>query len=349
MTENTMLRSMVRADNAGNILVIKLGALGDVALAMPHIARIQEAFPQDRVILLTAPEYAPLAAALPGLEIVAFPRKGFLAMARLLRWLLAQQFTAVYDLQGSLRSRIMTLLTQAGTRVGKDAGMAYTHAPAPAADVVHAAAVLDRVLEAGDIATNTGDFRLPVAPVLQAGVDAWLRRRDLQGRPLVLMHAGSSPRWPSKRWPSRYYSELAMELVARGLQVVWLGDDNDRALNRMLAGVAGTDASGAFSLPELAALARRSLFAVTNDSGPMHILAAAGLPVFACFGPSDWRRSHAPGQQQRVLTNPVTCSPCNLPSCPPALQHECLQGISPATVLARLEIAGLLGAEKQDV
>jgi len=337
---------MVRADNAGNILVIKFGALGDVALAMPHIARIQEAFPQDRVILLTAPEYAPLAAALPGLEIAAFPRKGFLAMARLLRWLLVQQFTAVYDLQGSLRSRIMTLLTQAGTRVGKDAGMAYTHAPAPVANVVHAAAVLDRVLEAGDIAANTGDFHLPVAPVLQAGVDAWLRRQDLQGKPLVLMHAGSSPRWPSKRWPSRYYRELAMELAARGLQVVWLGDDNDRALNRMLAGVAGTDASGVFSLPELAALARRSLFAVTNDSGPMHILAAAGLPVFACFGPTDWRRSHAVGQASRVLTIGVPCSPCRLPGCPPQYHHACMRDMTPARVLAELETEGLVKSEK---
>ena len=74
------------AGRASNILVIKLGALGDVALAMPHIARIQTAFPQDRVTLLTAPEYAPLAAVLPGLEVAGFSRKGFLAMTRLLRF-----------------------------------------------------------------------------------------------------------------------------------------------------------------------------------------------------------------------------------------------------------------------
>jgi ADP-heptose:LPS heptosyltransferase len=336
----------VTAGRASNILVIKLGALGDVALAMPHIARIQTAFPQDRVTLLTAPEYAPLAAVLPGLEVAGFPRKGFLAMTRLLRWLLARRFTAVYDLQGSLRSRIMTRLTQAGKRVGKAAGIAYTHAPSPAGDVVPAFEVLNRVLEAGGIAAAAGDFRLPVAPALQTGVDTWLRRQGLEGKPLVLMHAGSSPRWPSKRWPARYYRELAVELTARGLQVIWLGADSDRPLNRTLASATGTDASGAFSLPELAGLARRSLFAITNDSGPMHILACAGLPVFACFGPTDWRRSHAFGQQHRVLTNPVSCSPCRLPVCPPQHHHACMQDMIPARVLAELEAEGRVRSEK---
>jgi len=336
----------VTAGRAGNILVIKLGALGDVALAMPHIARIQAAFPQDRVILLTAPEYTPLAAALPGLEVAGFPRKGFLAMTRLLRWLLAQQFSAVYDLQGSLRSRIMTLLTQAETRVGNVAGITYTHAPAPADDGAHAVEVLNRVLEAGGIAAAADEFRLPVASALQTGVDDWLQEQGLQNKPLVLMHAGSSPRWPSKRWPARYYRELAMDLAARGLQVVWLGAYSDRALNRTLATATGTDASGAFSLPELAALARRSVFAITNDSGPMHILASAGLPVFACFGPTDWRRSHAPGQASRVLTVGVSCSPCRLPVCPPQHHHACMQDMIPARVLAELEAEGHVRSEK---
>jgi ADP-heptose:LPS heptosyltransferase len=342
MTEKTVTQSPVGAGAERNILVIKLGALGDVALAMPHIAAIQAAFPRDRVILLTAPAYAPLAAALPGLEIASFPRRGFLPMARLLRWLLARQFRVVYDLQGSLRSRIMTLLTQAETRVGKAAGIAYTCAALPAGHVLHAAEGLNRLLEAGGIVPPGRDFHLPVAPAVAAGVEAWLQRQGLQGKSLVLVHAGSSPRWPSKRWPAGYYRELALALAARGLQVVWLGAASDRELNRTLASATGTDASGAFSFPELVALARRSAFAITNDSGPMHILAGAGLPVFACFGPTDWRRSHATGQANRVLTATVPCSPCRLPLCPPQYRHACMQDMTPDQVLARLEAAGVL-------
>jgi ADP-heptose:LPS heptosyltransferase len=54
-------------------------------------------------------------------------------------------------------------------------------------------------------------------------------------------------------------------------------------------------------IAQLAELARHARFAVTNDSGPMHACAAAGVPVFGLFGPSDWRRNHALGQRAHVL------------------------------------------------
>jgi ADP-heptose:LPS heptosyltransferase len=332
----------------GKILVIKLGALGDVVLALPHIARIQAAHPGQRVVLLTAPEYTPLLTSLPDIEVVAFPRKGFIAMARLLHWLSGQRVEMVYDLQGSLRSRIMTLLSLAPKRVGGRADFAYTHAPA-AADPLprHAFDRLNLLLAATGIEPARPDWRLPVMPVAASRVNDWLQGHGLTGQSLALLHAGSSPRWPSKRWPVEHFRELAQVLAGRGIQVIWIGGSDDTGLNRALASTTGIAAGGEFSYPELAALARQAVFAVTNDSGPMHILAAAGLPVYACFGPTDWQRSHALGQENRVLTNPVACSPCHLKSCPPERQHTCLQGISPATVIARLETDGFLCSEAQ--
>jgi len=78
-------------------------------------------------------------------------------------------------------------------------------------------------------------------------------------------------------------------------------------------------------------------FAICNDSGPMHLLSLSGIPVHAFFGPTDWRRSHALGQQEHVLINPVPCSPCFLNVCPPERRHECLADISPDRVFARLQ------------
>ena len=327
----------------GKILVIKLGALGDVVLALPHIACINAAHPDQQVVLLTAPEYLPLLTGLPGIEVVAFPRKGFLAMARLLRWLSGQRVAIVYDLQGSLRSRIMTRLTRAPVRIGGHADFAYTHAPAATAPLpLHAFDRLNHLLAVAGIEPAQSDWRLPGTPAAQSRVKEWLQVHGLTGQSLVLLHAGSSSRWPSKRWPAAYFRDLAQVLAGYGLHVIWTGGSDDAGLNRMLATTTGTDASGEFSYPELAALAVYAVFAVTNDSGPMHILAAAGLPVYACFGPTDWRRSHALGQENRVLTNPVSCSPCYLKSCPPERQHACLQGISPAKVIERLKMDGLL-------
>ena len=87
---------------------------------------------------------------------------------------------------------------------------------------------------------------------------------------------------------------------------VRLGSDRD--LNRRLARNGGIDAAGAFTIVELAELGRSARFAVTNDSGPMHVLSAAGIPVFGLFGPSDWRRNHALGQANRVITPDNTVS-----------------------------------------
>jgi len=284
---------------------------------------------------------------LPHIDVVTFSRKGFMAMLRLLRWLFTQRIEVVYDLQGSLRSRIMTLLTQAPLRVGGGAAIAYTHAPpAEAVTRLHACDRLNRLLVVAGIEPAAPDWRMPVLPAAQLRVDDWLQRHGLGGQSLVLLHAGSSPRWPSKRWPAAYFNELSQALSGQGLHVIWLGGTDDAELNRTLASATGTDASGEFSYPELAALARHAVFAVTNDSGPMHILGATGLPVYAFFGPTDWHRSHAQGQAERVLASDAECSPCLLRVCPPQRGHVCMRDLSPARVLARLQADGVLRSEK---
>ena len=221
-----------------HILVIKLGALGDVILALPHLERILEAHTADRVVLLTAPSYAELVSAIPGLEVVAFPRKGFIAMFRLLFWLLRQSFDAVYDLQGSARSRVMTLLTQADRRVGVRPGIAYTDTPPPQAGPAHAVERLNALLASGGLAPAAALPRLPVPESAMRKIDAWLLQEGLQGRRLVLVHPGSSTRWPSKRWEEGHFRELGQRLMRRGFTVIWIGDGAETDLNR-LVGIPG--------------------------------------------------------------------------------------------------------------
>ncbi len=324
------------------ILVIKLGALGDVILALPHVRRIVAAHPDASVTLLTAPEYADIVTGEPGLAVTAFRRRGLVEMSRLLAWLRRQRFGVVYDLQGSLRSRIMTRVSGARRRIGRRADTAYTHAPDAAGNTLHAFDELNLLLDCAGIEPAVPRLDLePGAPARQVVAD-WLHDHDLPQARLVLVHAGSSERWLSKRWDEKHYLDLAQLLEARQCRVLWIGAAPDRELNRRLSSVAGLDATAAFDLRQLVALGQQAAFAVVSDSGPMHILAAAGLPVYAFFGPTDWRRSHAPGQAGRVLTNPVPCSPCHLPVCPSEKRHRCLDAISPADVITRLEKDGLL-------
>ncbi len=321
---------------SGDVLVIKLGALGDVVLSLPHIARIAASFPQGRVTLLTALEYRELAAVIPGLEVVAFPRKGFIAMWQLLCWLPGQRFRVVFDLQGSVRSRIMTLLTRAERRIGRQAGIAYTDVPPVPDAVVHAVQRLNALLNVAGVAPPAAEYAFAPPGRSAAAVSAWLETHLPGERKLVLMHAGSSRHWPSKRWEETHFIELARQLEARGLSVIWIGGEDDRTLNRRLALAAGVDATGAFSLIDLVALGSRAAFAISGDSGPMHLLSLSGIPVYALFGPTDWRRSHATGQRHRVLVNKVPCSPCHRRVCPPEHRHECLADITAERVIARL-------------
>jgi ADP-heptose:LPS heptosyltransferase len=329
-----------------NILVIKLGALGDVALSLPHIMKLAEAHADDHVTLLTAPAYADLAAGLP-LQVVSFGRKGFVEMLRLMRWLLGQQFDVVYDLQGSLRSRVMTQLTQAEKRIGRGPAVAYTDASALPTAGLHAFDRFNAVLMAGGVEAALPRPSLPVSKTAASRVADWLQQQGLAGEKLVPLHAGSSRDWPAKRWPEVYFRALAASLEDRGLKVIWIGSKPELSLNSRLAAHAGIDATAVFRPAELVALAERAVFAVSNDSGPMHVLSAAGLPVYAFFGPTDWQRSHAIGQAERVLFNKVSCSPCHLPVCPPQRQHACMRGIKPDAVMERLAADGVVPAQDQ--
>lgn len=327
---------------ANRILVIKLGALGDVVLASAHIRRIVEAYPDARVTLLTSPGCSELLQGQPGLEVVTFRRRGIVEMWRVLAWLRRSRFAVVFDLQGTLRSRIMTRVSGARRRIGEKPGFAYTDTAPATSAAIHAFDRLNALLAVQGIEPANPQGWLSVPEPAATRVQDWLDKHGQVGSRPVLMHAGSSPHWQSKRWEVAHYAELAAALERRGCTVIWIGGDADVAVNRKLAAHTGIDASGAFSLAQLAALGRRASFAVVNDSAPMHVLAAAGLPVYAFFGPTDWQRSHALGQKQHVLHHAVACSPCHLPVCPPARGHACLRGITPAMVIERLERDGRL-------
>jgi heptosyltransferase-2 len=77
---------------------------------------------------------------------------------------------------------------------------------------------------------------------------------------------------------------------------------------------------------ELAALFSACSIFIGNDSGAMHVAAAAGLPVIGIFGPTDPEGTAPLTPQFRLIQEPVSCSPCFLRSCP--VDHRCMERIS---------------------
>ncbi|MFT7460544.1 MAG: ADP-heptose:LPS heptosyltransferase [Planctomycetota bacterium] len=283
------------------VVIIKLGALGDIIMSTPIIKSLLLAHRNDEPVLLTSSQYAGLFDEWPGLPVIHFPRSGLGAAMNTLRWLRAQNFDRVYDLQSNDRSRIYCALSGIKEKVGNHSHFPYTHHPGDCYTGQNH--IFDRhkqLLTSAGIVEMESKPWLPVPEQTQARVDQWLRQHSLIKDKLVLIHAGASALHPKKRWP--YFSELAEKLSASGYSIVWLGAGDDAMLNAELASVHGVDASNAFSVVELIALGRQARLAITNDSGPMHVLACSDLPVYAFFGPTDWRRNHAIGQRERVLS-----------------------------------------------
>lgn len=326
------------------VLIIKLGALGDVIIATPHIEQIVAAHRDEEITLLTAPAYSGLFHHHPRLKVIAYDRRGPGAMLNALVAVRRQRFECVYDLQGSERSMAVTLCTGAGMRAGLGPGWIYTHTVEEDDEDRQHTHIFNRL---NNLLQTCGIEPARPRPVLFMGaaerqrVLRWLDDHRLSPAQFAVFHAGSSARWQSKRWEQAYFAALAGYLRDHGITVVWVGGEEERELNRQLAAT-GIDATGEFSLLELCALGCQARFALVNDSGPMHVLSAAGIPVYAFFGPTNWRRSHAVGQQSRVLTNAVSCSPCHLRVCPPDKGHACLSALTPEQVLARLESDGVL-------
>ncbi|RME35404.1 MAG: glycosyltransferase family 9 protein [Gammaproteobacteria bacterium] len=308
-------------------------------MATTLIRRLQEHHAGAGLTLLTAPAFAGLFRHWQGLRVVAFPRKG--AMWQTLRWVRGERFDRIYDLQSSDRSALLCALSGAPERVGNHPRFPYTHHPPDRyRGQCHIFERMNQVLASAGVEPAAPQPHLPIAEEEREAVLEWVRWQGLEAGRFVVCHAGASPRWVSKRWP--HFAALATALAERGLPCVWAGSEVDEALNRQLADQAGIDATARFSLPQLAELGRQARFAVTTDSAPMHVLSASGIPVYALFGPTDWRRNHALGQAERVLYRELDCSPCSLEACPPERGHACLAGITVEQVLERLQEDGLI-------
>lgn len=187
--------------------------------------------------------------------------------------------------------------------------------------------------------------RLELAPALaERGRERLARARLLAAAgPLIGLSPGAE--WGgSKRWPMRYWADLARDLRRRipgareaifaGPKEIWLGVRVHEESGK-LHPVLGPD----LDLPGLAAVLSHLDLLVTNDSGPMHLAAALGVPCVALFGPTDRRRTAPAGGAEAghvVLDRGLWCSPCFRRRCP-LLHHGCLRGIGVDEVAAAVE------------
>ena len=275
------------------ILVIKLAALGDVVQAFPPFAHIRAAHPQAHITLLTTPPYASLAAASPYFDAIESDGRPerlreTLAMLRRLR---RARFDRIYDLQTSGRSSayFFALWPRPPQWSGIAPFASHPHRN-PARNHMH---TLERQAEQ---LQDAGVW--PDAPVQRGQADApdlsfmledpaSERRPEHFGltTPYALLIPGASVQRPAKRWPAERYAGLAQALLDFGLGVAVLGGPAEAAIGAALATAARgvLDLTGATDYAQIAGLGARAALAVGNDTGPTHLVAAAGAPTLVLF------------------------------------------------------------------
>ncbi len=262
----------------GRILVIRLGALGDVVQSFGPFAAIRAHHRDARITLLTTRPFAALLRRSPWFDEVwedgrprwTDPRSMF-ALVRRLR---TARFDRVYDLQTSSRSSRYRWLMGRGVEwsgIGRFAS--HPHAN-PDRDEMH---TLERQREQLEMAGIT-HFPVPDLSWLAGDVSPF----GLPPR-FALLIPGASPQRPRKRWPAERFAALAARLDR---PAVVLGGPAEAAIGATIAAAApGTlDLTGKTGFGDIAAIARRASFAVGNDTGPTHLVAASGCPTLALFG-----------------------------------------------------------------
>ncbi|MBI4313534.1 MAG: lipopolysaccharide heptosyltransferase II [Candidatus Omnitrophica bacterium] len=326
MIERTF-RAYEEAAATLRILVMKLGAVGDVALITPSLRALRQRFPKAHLSVVVGRESRELLQRCPYIDsLIVFDRRrdgNFPGLWRLGSSLRKSQVDIVVDFQNNRISHWLGAFSGAPVRIGYDGrrwSRCLTHRvqnpPQPVPAVDHQFHLLKT------LGIQNPDRRLELWPsqadhqcVEQVLIEAWVPPKAV----LVGMHVGGSQRWQSKRWPAEYYAELIDRLASKKhVRVVLTGAKPDLPLAQQVLKLTRAKpvmAVGRTSLMELAALIGRCNAFLVPDTAPLHMAAALSVPTVALFGSTDPARHAPPSERLTVLKKNLPCSPCYRSSC----------------------------------
>ena len=321
------------------IAIIKPSALGDIVHSLPVLSALRDLYPQSHITWVANRGFESLIAGHPDLNATlpfdrgAF-RNGLLGSlsyaARFANELRRQRFDLVIDLQGLLRTGIMTAATGAPVRIGfanarEGSRNFYTHRiDVPDADRIHAIDRYWRIIEALGGSYLTKQFKLPIA---QSELDVVRHQLSALPRPYIAVAVGA--KWLTKRWPPAHFAELLNRAYAAfGGTTVFVGASEDIALSQETAAALHgpyLDLTGQTSLPRLAAVFAATDITLANDTGPLHLAAALGKPCIAPYTCTQVAL-HGPYTGGGVATT-VACAGSYLKKCPHGM--ICMADLTP--------------------
>ena len=324
-------------------LIVKPSSLGDVIHAFPAVSLLARHEPEAEIDWMVVPAFASVVRYHPAVNgIVLFRRKelGQLpkfpkAFSELLSGIRKARYDGVIDLQGLLRSAVISRLAKtrvvAGPAVSREwgTGIFYQRRLDPGDRFRHAVRKnLSMMAEfLGVPEPDKAEFEFKANPVAAQRVVTLLRGSAKE----KLIAVAPGARWHSKQWPPEFFAET-LNLFYRDhhddYSFVILGSPDEKPLGEQLQKHLKAPAVNLIGLtgnPELVEAIRRSRLLFCNDSGPMHIAAALGTPLVCMFGPTDPVLTGPFSDRAEILVPPLECIKCFRRECE---RGECHRAIS---------------------
>ncbi len=331
----------------GALLVRAVNWLGDAVLTTPALGALREAAPQARITVVARPLVAELLQHHPHIdEIVVYDKDGrhagALGMLRMAGQLRRKDFAGALLFQNAIDAALLAFLSGIPERMGyaTDARRMLLSRPVPVTEEIlslHHAEYYLRLLSClGAPLPERPRLALRVTADEMASMRSRLEALGLpEGRKVVGINPGATY-GSAKRWFPDRFAKVADTLSEEwDAAVVLMGSGPEAPLAAEIEAAMGRKAvnlAGRTTVRELMALLALCSFLVTNDSGPMHIGAAFGVPIAAIFGPTDWNKTSPWTDRVRIVRVDVDCSPCRLRECDRG--HDCMLGVTAEMVVA---------------
>lgn len=294
-----------------NILVVRLGALGDIVHAVPAAAALRHAFPDAGIDWLVDAKHREIVELVTTVDrVIALQRPTIAGWRAAVRDLRRTAYDVAIDLQGLLKSAVLARASGAARIVGfsiwhlreKTARPFYSDVQETEAG--HVIARNLRLLRA--VGVDDAAIRFPLAAPPSRALEE-LQARVASG-PFALINPGAA--WPNKRWPAERFGELACFLEEEcGLTpVVLWGPGEEPLAGSVIAASANTAIAAPLTgLADLVALSRAAALVVSGDTGPLHIATAVGTPTVSLFGPTDPDRNGSYQPEDVVVSRYDAC------------------------------------------
>jgi heptosyltransferase-2 len=333
-----------------NILVLQTSFLGDTVLSLPVFSALKSGIPNARITLVCSPTAGELLREYPAIDEIIVDDKrgadrgwsGLLHKARELR---AKNFSTALSLHKSWRSGLLLFLAGIPRRIGFRQSKAWflftrTVERNPA---LHDVQSNLSILKGLDLSPDPAELTLRITATVEDRVKEKLRSLGLRsGKKIVGINPGSV--WPTKRWLPAGFARVIQILQERyDCDVLLFGGPQDGSVVsyvERLAGKRTINLAGKLELRELpAAIGLCSVF-ITNDSGPMHIAVARGVPTVAIFCATTPSLGFYPySARAAVLEAKLSCRPCTSHGgkrCPLGTE-DCIRMILPEHVVKAAE------------